>query len=395
MEIPVKNRICKGIPRAGIAAAGILLFFICSCIEEFTPKITGNEHLLIVDGGITSMPGPYAVKLSFSNGIQDIIADPATGAEVFIEDRTGGSEKLSEGSPGIYKTSAGGIRGEEGKEYRIIIKLNDEQYESDWMLLKECPPVDSLYWQRERHPGINNDFDGIQIYIDTHDPFNKTRYYRWEYSEDWMFSVPVSSSWNPSFCYAHNSSAGIIIGSTEKFQTDRLVKQPVTYLDNTSTRLTFRYRIILIQHAITQEEFRYWESLEELNENLGTLFDPIPASIHGNIRKINDPDASVLGFFTCSSVRTDTLYVDASEFVQDPIYFDSPYSFCNYELIRGDNNPDIKRYLKWGWVVADTLRDGEVLVTTMVNSTFCCDCTTAGNEESPAGWSLAGKTNSY
>jgi len=357
-----------------------------SCIEEYNPKVTESEHLLIVDGGITSSPGPYTVKLNLSSGIQEVVTVPVTDAVVVIEEKDGISETLTGDGQGGYSTAKSGIRAREGREYRLSIQVDDRYYESGWEQLKPCPPVDSLYWCREQHPGRSMDYDGIQVYIDTHDPANSTRYYRWEFIEDWVFSVPISSSWNPSVCYAHNSSSSIIIASTERFQIDRLVKQPITYVDHTTTRLTLRYRIILIQHAISQEEFRYWEAIEKLNENLGTLFDPIPATIRGNMRNTGNPDESVLGYFTCSSVRTDTMYVDAEEFVNDPIYFISPYSYCNYAVIRGENNPDIARYLKFGWLLADTIRDGDVLVTTMANSSFCFDCTTAGSAEPPVNW---------
>ncbi|KPL14653.1 MAG: hypothetical protein AMS26_10015 [Bacteroides sp. SM23_62] len=363
-----------------------LLWMTTACIEEYTPEISRSQQLLIVDGGITSEPGPYTVRLSLSKGIQDVFTEPVSGAVVVIEEKNGSSEVLSEVDPGRYETATGGITGKIGNEYRISITHNDEGYESAWMLLKDCPPIDSLYWMRERHQGVNGEIDGIQWYIDTHDPDNNTRYYRWEYIEDWAFSVPISSSWNPTLCYAHNPSSGIIIGSTEKFTDDLLLKHPITYVDHTTTRLTLRYRIIVIQHAITEEEFRYWEALEELNENLGTLFDPIPAEIYGNIRNVTNPDRSVLGYFTSSTVRTDTMYVDAEEFANAPIYFDSPYGFCNFVVIAGDRNPAISNYYRAGWLLADTIRDAGILYTTMANSRYCFDCTTAGNADPPADW---------
>ena len=160
-------------------------------------------------------------------------------------------------------------------------------------------------------------------------------------------------------------------------------------MDQFSTRLTLRYRIIVIQHAITEEEYRYWEALEELNENLGTLFDPIPAEISGNIRNVTHPGQSVLGYFTSSSVRTDTMYVDAEAFNNDPIYFESPYGFCKYDIVVGegrDVQTTISNYYRIGWFLADSIREGDVLYRTMANSSYCFDCTTGGSADPPAGW---------
>ena len=296
------------------------------------------------------------------------------------------SDTLTEVREGFYQTDPVKIQGIPGREYRVIINAGQKRYESEWMYMKKCPEVERLYWQRESHPGKEFDYDGIQVYIDTRDPENNTRYYRWEYQENWAFSVPVSSSWNPALCYSRSISSNIMIGTTESLQNDRLEKQPVVYINQTSSRLTLRYRIILIQHAISQREYRYWEALEELNENLGTLFDPIPARINGNVSNINDHKENVLGFFTCSSVKKDTMYVDAQDFYYDPITFISPYKDCDFQTFEGENNTDVNRYLRYGWLLADTFRDGLVLITTLANSRFCFDCTTSGDPVPPVDW---------
>jgi len=350
------------------------------------PDISKSENLLIVDGGITNDPGPYNITLSISQGVQDAITLPYSGAQVVIEEKDGLSDTLTEVREGFYQTDPVKIHGIPGREYRVIINAGQKRYESEWMYMKKCPEVERLYWQRESHPGNEFDYDGIQVYIDTRDPENNTRYYRWEYQENWAFSVPVSSSWNPALCYSRSISSSIMIGTTESLQNDRLEKQPVVYINQTSSRLTLRYRIILIQHAISQREYRYWEALEELNENLGTLFDPIPARINGNVSNISDYKENVLGFFTCSSVKKDTMYVDAQDFYNDPITFISPYKDCDFQTFEGENNTDVNRYLRYGWLLADTFRDGLVLITTLANSRFCFDCTTSGDPVPPVDW---------
>ena len=360
-----------------------------SCIEEYTPDVSRNERLLIVDGGITNTDGPHTVTLKISGGINDPATESVVDARVTMEEKNGKSVELTGLGQGRYRTAIGELQGKPGTEYRLLVTWKEEQYESDWMLIKEGPMLDSVYWQRETKEGIDMDLDGIRIYLDTHDPNNNTRYYRWEFREDWAFSVPISSSWNPSVCYSSSTSSGILIGSTEKLKQDRLIGQPVTFIDQTTTRLTLRYRIIITQHAITEKEHTYWESMEDLNENLGTLFDPIPARINGNIRNITNPGREVLGFFTASSVLRDTMYVDNFDLEQDPIYFESPYSFCTWISIAGEGaeaKATIARYRRIGWSIADTMRDGLVLITTMANSQFCFDCTTAGSKDPPEDW---------
>ena len=67
----------------------ILIILIGSCVEEYMPDISKSENLLIVDGGITNDPGPYNIILSISQGVQDAITLPYSGAQVVIEEKDG------------------------------------------------------------------------------------------------------------------------------------------------------------------------------------------------------------------------------------------------------------------------------------------------------------------
>ncbi len=47
------------------------------------------------------------------------------------------------------------------------------------------PAIDSVYW--------NQDSIGIHINVNTHDPANNTRYYRWENIETWEYHSAYDS----------------------------------------------------------------------------------------------------------------------------------------------------------------------------------------------------------
>ena len=48
----------------------------------------------------------------------------------------------------------------------------------------------------------------------------------------------------------------------------------------------------------------FWESLKQLTEAEGTLFDLPPAKVRGNIFNVDDPEEVVLGFFEVAAVDT-------------------------------------------------------------------------------------------
>ena len=62
--------------------------------------------------------------------------------------------------------------------------------------MKPVPPIDSIYYEK-MNLQENADGDplreGCKIYLNTHDPENKSKFYRWEYTETWEFQLPYRS----------------------------------------------------------------------------------------------------------------------------------------------------------------------------------------------------------
>ncbi|MDP4270803.1 MAG: DUF4249 family protein, partial [Bacteroidota bacterium] len=103
----------------------VLIPFVVSCVSPYTPDISKYENLLVVDGELTNLPGPYEVKLSRSFKFHEKTADPVTGAEVKIVDKSGSEVELWETSDGIYSTVDTTFRGVAGHSYQLQIKAGD------------------------------------------------------------------------------------------------------------------------------------------------------------------------------------------------------------------------------------------------------------------------------
>ncbi|MEJ7664694.1 MAG: DUF4249 family protein [Hymenobacter sp.] len=56
-----------------------------------------------------------------------------------------------------------------------------------------------------------------------------------------------------------------------------------------SSKLYYLYSILVRQYALTPEEFAYWDKLRKNTENLGTLFDPLPSQLSGNVHRLTMP----------------------------------------------------------------------------------------------------------
>ena len=110
------------------------------------------------------------------------------------------------------------------------------------------------------------------------------------------------------------------------------------------------------QHSITREAYKYWETVKQVAQSTGSIFDTPPAPINGNIYNIDDPDERVLGFFEVSAVDTIRTYTFAQD-LEPLVIIDrcSPYDWrtfrdpvcCNCLSI-----PDsqLERPSYWGYV---------------------------------------------
>jgi hypothetical protein len=170
--------------------------------------------------------------------------------------------------------------------------------------------------------------------VDTHDATRSSTYYRWKYQETWQFTSGVESyyQYNPItklieprtediyHCWGNNPSTTITQTSTARLSQDVVQDFPLVFLPANSEKLPIRYSILVQQYVQTKEEYDYWETLKKNSENLGTINDPLPTQITGNVRCISSPDEPVLGYVGIHSVSEQRLFIDRRELPQ-PLYF--------------------------------------------------------------------------
>ena len=86
----------------------LLLSFISSCIDPIELEISEEKRILVVEGFISTGPGPHRIKLSknakFGNIFTGFIKNEV-GADVWIRNNDGHITILKEDSPGEYFTA--------------------------------------------------------------------------------------------------------------------------------------------------------------------------------------------------------------------------------------------------------------------------------------------------
>jgi hypothetical protein len=362
-----------------------VVLLVNSCVTEFVPSVDEEMELLVVQGVLTDKGDPVSIRLSTSLPLGETDdAKPLTGCNVTITDDLGNTLYLGETEPGTYVMYAHGIP---GRTYKLNIKTNHSRnnfsYESYPMKMKPVPPIDSLYYEKKVVAERVDDVEGIeecQIYLDTRDPENNCRYYRWDFSETWvlrlLFDVPNQT------CWITNNSENIYIDNTASLSEDLIKRRPVRYISRESDRLRTRYSILVNQYSLNEDEYNYWQKLQKMTEQVGGLYDIIPASIPGNLTCIENPAEKVLGYFSVSGVATKRIYIQEKfEGIIDD------YDDCITDTLYG--GPDYIEGLGVSiWTLFDTppVPFGAPRTRIFTETRGCADCTVRGSTQRPYFW---------
>ena len=355
------------------------MFF--SCIEPYHPDIKGYEDLLVVDALITDRPGPYKVKLARSCAYNRGIAKNVHDADVKIVDQHGNEYIFYEVTIGLYQNIDSSFIGESGNAYQLSITTKEgKEYKSDFQLMKPPVEIDSLYYKFD--PGHSVDEYRVQIYIDTHDANNNSKFYCWTFEETWKFAVPYQRKQSKDtlkICYASYESKEFIIGSSEQNKVDQLIMYPLNSISYNTNRLKYRYSILMYQYSLNENFYRYIKQLKEINEQGGSLFDVAPTVTRGNVKNVNDETETVLGFFQVSSISEKRIFIDNKDLPYSN-YVSTGFEFCERTIVSAAEADSIAeaRHL----VIFDTLTVDIVLLP----SVSCFDCRKSGSLTKPEFW---------
>lgn len=369
------------------------------CIEQFTPDIPQSNGELVVEGHITDQTEEYLIRLSRSRRLDEKNNIAETGATVKIIEDGSMTHLFQEMEGGRYVSKAGNFVGSIGSEYILdIVTADGEHYQSHPEVMLKTPDIDSVYFERERRFTDIEDLvvDGIKILVDSHDPENATRYYKWDWVETWEYKAtyPNAYSWVPGdmifdpghpivnpfpniFCYNTDSSRQILVNSTNNLENDVVSRFEVKYVNTLGRELTSLYSLLVKQHAISENTYKYWRELRGLSESQGTLFDKQPYALQGNIGNVQNADETVLGYFEVISVKEERILI-TREKLRD-LYF--PSNTCFHEKIDSVNYWNVQDLLDQGYLIYGA--GGFMVEFVDMVPRDCADCTYHGSLEKP------------
>jgi len=297
----------------------LFLLLVAGCITPFVPEVDETEELLVVQGLITDQPEVYTIRLSRSQPLGYVVTEkPVKGCTVLIEDDLGHSYTLHESEPGTYITAPATFCGEIGRKYTLKISERNPTgniitYQSLPEEMRPVPPIDSIFYEKKTiQPADPKEpmTEGCQIYLNTYDKSGICKYYRWDYTETWKFKLPYDV--DNQICWKTASSDIIDIKSTAVLSENKINRYPVAFVSTETDRLSLRYSIFINQYSISEEEFNYWDKLQNTSVDVGSLYDIIPATIPGNVFCVQKPQEKVLGYFSVSAKTSKRAFIQDS-----------------------------------------------------------------------------------
>ncbi len=363
---------------------GITTFYGCQKAINLQATTT-NANILVVEGLINVAD---STKINLSRTViigNKTTANPEQGATVTMETAQATVATLKEISKGTYASPILNLDKTQKYRLRIISRISGT-YLSDLVEVKVTPPIDSV--------GYTIKSDGIQLYANTHDDSNNSRYYLYNFSETWKFNAKYSSSLiaqgtqlrdrtsaeNITTCFTSTPSNKIVLSSTATLTQDVSYQAPVAFIESTSEKISIRYTTLLTQTALTKQAYLFWDNLRKSTEALGSIFDAQPSQLIGNIHNVANANEPVIGYISAGTTQSKRIFIDKREL---PPTFKTEYPYgCvmnvgdyNALFFSGSNNPFVPLYYKYDDPAGIAYSNKQ-----------CSDCTVRGTIKQPAFW---------
>ena len=302
---------------------GIAGLLVTACKEPYLPpEIKNPNSYLVVDGELHIGSDSTYITLSRTRSLQDSVPNiPELYAQVLVLGENGEQYQLVPIGNGVYATNYIGLGVNE--RCKLVINTNDgKSYVADSIQVLNSPPIDSVSWKQDTGAVANK--QGVNIYVTTHDPSNTTTYYRWEYQETYEYHakydafyfyengsiVPRLPSEHTFVCWKERPSTELLLASSAGLSADLIFEQPLVFIPQGSQQISVKYSLLVKQTALSKAAYDYLQDLRKNTELTGSIFDPQPSQMAGNIRCVTDPSVPVLGFVYASTVQEQRIFID-------------------------------------------------------------------------------------
>lgn len=298
-----------------------LLVLLGSCRDPYNPELRpGQTNFLVVEGLISPGDSTTRIRLSRTVGLNDSVRlRPEVGAQLWVEAEDNTRYPLVALDGGEYVAPR--LQLADSRKYRLRIATADGKlYASGFQQVQQTPAV-QVGWSRSP--------EGVQISLSARNAQNGNRFYKWDYDETWeirsLYTASfkyVNGSITPrnqaeigqmSLCWARNRTSTVKLINTTPLSENFIDREPVLFIPQGDEKLTVKYSVRVQLHVLDQQGYNFFQLMKKNTESLGTLFDPQPSEIPGNVQCLTDPQEKVIGYIAVSQVQEQRIFITKDE----------------------------------------------------------------------------------
>jgi hypothetical protein len=334
----------------------LVVNLLVGCVETFEVSYDLDRKGVVITGIITDLkPANVEITRTASSPItRKENLERITDAIVVLNDSDGGREELVETSIGTYEGQNLGVA---GRSYHVEILLPDgTEIVSKPQKLKESPPIDSLYienvadYQTVGNSQVDTRGLNLNLYMNSSDTV--ANYYKWTVGGTYVlytaYNTPgrqcnsIVSGFDIQPCYVTRPDDGhFVLGESDKQGVDEFAVK-LKYL-RPSSQFAFGHSVLVTQYSQTAEAFEYWKKIDDQARSVGSIFDPPPSQITGNLSISGNPTVEVLGFFEASSVKSRRIFIERRDFEtleeNSPVFSDAGINAPCFDIWSGEFGP--------------------------------------------------------
>lgn len=304
----------------------LILGSLGSCIDRVELPVRSEEPHLVVEGQITNEAPPYTVRLTYTGKYSEgNVADQFVyGAQVSLGNDQGRSTQFKSIGQGLYQTVDTTFRGEVGRAYSLTVVLSEgKRYASKPEQMPSVPVIDSVVTTFRRSDNFVTPYRYFYS-VTTRDPASEKNYYRWSaYGIVTRKSKGVPCSPNAPFSICFDRCWLTIVNNDVNVYSDEAVNGNRIRSPDILSLPVYAIGPQLMevqQYGITQANYQFWKLYQQQNARTGSIFDPLPAPIVGNLLNVNDPADVARGYFATASITRRRFRNQAPESAGTAVY---------------------------------------------------------------------------
>ena len=299
--------------------------FLTSCLDKIDVPLRQETQKMVIEGLITNDPQFVSLKISQTTSFgTSNSTEPLKGA--YVEVRSSTSEvtvfRPSPDDLGFYRPNNRQWAGKEGVSYSIFIVLPDGRtFQSVAQKMPAAVAVTNLdaTFQEGASPGF-------RASASFKDPVETENYYRWTASG---FHIRLSTGVAVGFgggrccnrCWVLKRENSINLFSDLLVNGNSVKNRPV-YLS--PFYAIGKHLIEVQQFTISKDAFLFWTRYKDQQQRTGSIFDPLPASLTGNVVNTANSQDIALGFFEVSAVSRKRIEPNATTQLALAFSFNNP-----------------------------------------------------------------------